>query len=156
MLITRLRPRATGRWTGLAVLLGAFVAAGCGEKPVQHLPTEEVEIFLKENPKGLLAPATAEGKLWPECEPAQCRPLLEEKPEIPNAAEFPLVLVEKIAKSNKKGEREQSAAKVSAGGLVSVAEANSGSDNNCTVIWVHYPLIGWIPYYNPNDPDCPP
>ena len=153
MVITTLRPKSIGRWAGLMLLLGAFGSTSCAEKPVDPPEKEAVEIFLKEDADGRLVPATPGGKLWPPCSPKECKPELIEEPEIPSADRFSLVLVETKSKEKDEHRGEQKNAAVPTGGLISTARADGGA---CTVIWVHYPGFGWIAYYNPNDPYCPP
>ncbi|TQV78689.1 hypothetical protein FKG94_11710 [Exilibacterium tricleocarpae] len=137
-----------GRLAALALCFTVFGLAGCGKKQYPDPTVLQAEVFLKENKEGLLAPATLDGEFWPVCPPQNCS-IQVDAPEVPDRKLFDLVLIEK--KSPKPKQKQAGSQPLA--GLVGSAHA---SGDGCTVWWVHYPNLGWVPYYDPNDPDCPP
>ena len=95
---------------------------------------------------GLLVPATPEGKPWPQCTEYSCdmKNLQLQRPDIKSTEDISLTLIEKQVVSQRAGENIQQ------------ESLNVFPDGFCTVIWVFYPGVGLVIYYDPTDPDCPP
>ena len=139
-------------FNSLLILLAVSISslASAGNKSATPDVASSVQLVYV---AGQLVPATPDGKPWPRCTEFNCntkslqfrKPVLAADSAI-GRGDIPLSMV---------AQQVPSINAARSLGATSSASA-SGSDGNCTIWWVIYPPGIFIPYYDPNDPDCPP